>query len=203
VRGDQHRPAGVAGEAEQELAHAVAGVRVETGGRLVEDQQRRLVDQRLGDLDPGLLTRGEVPHPALAEVAEVEQLDQLADPPPGAADRVHAGEDDQAFLDRQRAGQMDIAGGEIRPAQCLEAVGGQVGPEQADGALVGCDQTEEHVERGGLAGSVGPEETDHLTFANREADVVHGGNGTEALDQAARFKDCHAPMIAAANGART
>ena len=43
-------------------------------------------------------------------------------------------------------------------------------------AAGGMEQAGEHLERGGLAGAVGPEEADELPFLDRKADVFHGGS---------------------------
>ena len=57
--------------------HALLGI--EPGGRLVDDQQARIVEERLGDADP-------LPHPsreaaqgARADVGEIENLEKMLD----------------------------------------------------------------------------------------------------------------------------
>src|SRR5207244_10815862 len=44
------------------LAHLLLAAQVETGQRLVKQQQPRMGDQRLGELQPLLLAAGEPPH---------------------------------------------------------------------------------------------------------------------------------------------
>ena len=59
VRGDQDRDAEVGVDAADQAEHLVAADRVEAVGRLVEQDQLRVVDQGLGELDP-LLHAGRV-----------------------------------------------------------------------------------------------------------------------------------------------
>ena len=49
----------------------------------------------------------------------------------------------------------------------------------------GIEQAGEHLERGGLARAVGPQETDHLARLDGERDLVHGFDGAVgAVEQA-------------------
>ncbi len=56
VRGEQHRGVALAAVAFEMAAHPVGGVGIERGRRLVEQQHVRIVDQRLGERDPRLLS---------------------------------------------------------------------------------------------------------------------------------------------------
>ena len=50
---------------------------IETGGRLVEEQQRRTAGQGTGDRDELALALGQLAHVALAERAKAEQVDRF------------------------------------------------------------------------------------------------------------------------------
>ena len=52
--------------------------RIEPGGRLVEDQEPRPVEQRLGDLEPALEASRQLTHPVVGSLGQVEALE-----PPG------------------------------------------------------------------------------------------------------------------------
>ena len=58
--------------------------RVDAGGRLVEEQQRRLVDEGARELEPALHAAGQLARPPAAGVPQVDELEDLADPPPAA-----------------------------------------------------------------------------------------------------------------------
>src|SRR4029078_11710448 len=59
---------------------------------------------------------------------------------------------------------------------------GHVAAVDRDAALVGWDQAGDHVEHGGLAGAVRPEQTDGLAAGNVEAHAAYDGPLLEALD---------------------
>ena len=61
---------------------------VEAGGRLVEQQQTRAMDERAGDLDPAHLAAGKLAHAVMGAVGEADALKQRA--PAGA--RLGAGD---------------------------------------------------------------------------------------------------------------
>jgi len=83
VGGQHHGPA--LGEPGEQGAEADALLGVEAGGRLVDDEQLRVVEQGLGDADAAAHPTGVPAQLAASGVAEVDQLQQLADPPaPGA-----------------------------------------------------------------------------------------------------------------------
>ena len=66
--------------------HDLAAAWVEAGRRLVEHEQLRLVDQARGEIDAAALAAGEVLHEPVAELLDVEALDQLlGDTSSGAA----------------------------------------------------------------------------------------------------------------------
>ena len=59
--------------------------------------------------------------------------------------------------------------------------GGRVRPEHGDRSGVGRGQTEDQVDRGRLAGSVGTEYGDHLTRRDGQVDPADGLNSAERL----------------------
>ena len=75
MRGDQHRFAHIL-ERPQNAFHLRAGARVHAGGRLVQDEQARVVDERARQAQPLLHAAGEHVHVAVALVGQVHQLQQ-------------------------------------------------------------------------------------------------------------------------------
>src|SRR3984893_9909957 len=72
VGGEQHGGAALLAEALEMRAHPVGGVGVERGGRLVEKQDLRRIDQRLGKRDAGLLPRRKLAGGTVDELRQVE-----------------------------------------------------------------------------------------------------------------------------------
>ena len=64
----------------QRLHDLVRRARVEIAGRLVGEQQARLIDQRARDRDPLLLTARELARRVALAIAEAEQLQRRACP---------------------------------------------------------------------------------------------------------------------------
>ena len=77
VRGDEERQA-LAGELMDLLPEIAARLRIHAGGRLVEEQQLRLVDQARGQREPLLPAAGELPGELRLAAGQAESLDALA-----------------------------------------------------------------------------------------------------------------------------
>ena len=74
VGGDQH--AAVDAEVTQQLTEVEALLGVEPDGRLVEQQHRRVVDDRLGDAGPAQHAAGERLHPGVGLGGETDPVDR-------------------------------------------------------------------------------------------------------------------------------
>ena len=101
------------------MSRAAGGV--ERGGGLVEQQQARAVQHRLGERQPGSARRRTArPHLVSRKRSQVELSEQLLDALREVLDAVDQAEDAQVLLHRQVAGQRRIDGGEVgareRPA---------------------------------------------------------------------------------------
>ena len=60
-------------------AHPVGGVGIERGGRLVEQQDFRAIDQRLGERDAGLLSGRQLAGRTVEELRQVELVGERGD----------------------------------------------------------------------------------------------------------------------------
>jgi hypothetical protein len=85
-------------EVADDLPGAPPGRRIESGGRLVEEQELRVAGQRHRHVQPPLLTARELPHPAVALLHEPHHLDDLVD---GTGARVGAPVEVDGLRDRE------------------------------------------------------------------------------------------------------
>ena len=156
-----------------------AGVGVQAGGRLVQDQQLGLGHQGHRQADALDLPAGAAGDPPPQDSAQVGLVDDGLDV--GGA-QLEGGDDVEGLADR--VGGQDPPGLEDR----AHAPGPHRLPgldaQDGGGAGVGPGEAEEDVEGRGLAGPVGAEEGDDLAGGHREVEAVDGGDGAEGLGQA-------------------
>ncbi|MDT5041984.1 MAG: hypothetical protein QOE51_2969 [Actinoplanes sp.] len=154
--------------------HVLALGRVETGGRLVEEDHLRMSDQARGEVQAAAHpSRVRLGRPA-RRVGEVEPVEQLG----GALSGVPGGEVEQPADQHQvlRTGQIlvdrGVLAGESDPAAYALWLSQHVdaGDERATG--VRAQQRGEHPYGGGLAGAVGPEHAEHRAAAHRQVHPV-------------------------------
>ncbi len=93
VRGEHDRGAAFAAVTVEMVADPIGGVGVERGGRLVEQQNLRPVDQRLGKADPGFLAGRQAAGRPVQKRRQVERFGELCHPAGGVPHAVQAGED--------------------------------------------------------------------------------------------------------------
>src|SRR3989442_5876691 len=163
--------------------------RIEPGERLVEDDERRLVQQRRDELDLLLHPFGELVDAAQAPGAESHALQprECARPRGTALDAPHLGEEDQYVQHPHLAVQPTLLG-EIPDARRVIARAAGV-PEQPHRARVGQDDVQNHADRGGLARAVRPEESVDHARRNRERQAVDGRVAREPLGHAVEHED--------------
>ena len=161
-------------------------LRVEPGGRLVEEQHRGTVDERGSEVEPPPHSSREGAHHAVGRVVEVEAFEQLGatrldlvavevGEAPDHGEVLGGGE---VLVDRGvLAGEAD------RGADALGLVG-HVDPEHACRPRVGPEQRGEHPHRRGLARAVGTEHPEDVTGLHLERHAVERVHVTEVLDQA-------------------
>ena len=175
-------------------------MRVQAGGRLVEEEQLGPVHQAERDVDAALLPAGQRLDEAAAQVRQVERLAQLlgAHLSLGALHAAQLGLHHQLLVDAgQRvgaAGLRDVAERLAHPHRILHQVAA------ADGGGAGGGQQEggEHALGGRLAGAVGAEEPHDLALGDLEVDAAdgldHPGAGAERPRQPIGFDD-HATRL--------
>ena len=102
VRRDEHRRAGRRQAVDQRPEHA-AGQRIDAAGRLVEEHDRRLVEDGAAEGEALAPPAGEIGRPRLLAPAEARHLQHelAARFQPRALDAVNAGEEPDVLIDRQ------------------------------------------------------------------------------------------------------
>ena len=169
VRGEQDRPA-LGGHRPQQLHHVQALARVHPVERLVEEQDRRVVDQRRGDLRPLAHALRVGPDRAVLGVAQLDDGDRPVGRGSGVGQRLEPGVEQRELA----AGQERIDRLALRDEADL-AVDRRVAPGglAADDDPAGRrpEQPGHEVEQGRLAGAVRPEQAGDPR-AQPERDVV-------------------------------
>jgi len=183
-------------------SQVAAALRVQAGGGLVQEDQRRPVQQAERDLQPPPLPAGQRLDQPLLEPGQLElagqQLRALPRLAPG--DPVQRGLVEQ-LLEHQAVGvgaAHRLADGLRHVADLLaypERVLEQVGAGHRGGARGRPQQRGQHAQRGRLARAVRPEEADDLPVADGQ---VHAPDrldralaAPERPRQPARLDDCH------------
>jgi len=161
------------------------GQRIDAGGRLVEKQDVGRVQQRCGQRQPLLEPEGQVVRHGIGQAAEFEPLQRAIDGarPGGAVQAIDAGEEAQVLPHRQfgieREALRHVADPRARSGGCVQHVhAGDPGAAAGRG-----QQTAQHAEDGGLAGTVRPQQPEDFPPLHGEADMVHGDERAEATHQ--------------------
>ena len=187
VAGDEHG-APFVGQAAKQIAQPADALGVEAVGRLVEDQDLGIAQQRGGEPEALAHPEGELAHPPAGGAGEIDEVEDFVDPIGGHLPGQRL--DPQVVAGRAaRVG----AGGFQHRADPVERVGQLPVRATADrgGAFGRLHQTQEHSQRGGLARPVGAEETDHRAGVDLEAEMVDGGQCSETFGEVVDFDHCH------------
>jgi hypothetical protein len=144
---------------------------VETGRGFVEDQKLRFVNQRPNELDPTAHASGQTRDRFVASIGKGDPFEEILDSPRcvAPADTVQTRREGQILS----CGQPGIESrllkdhAAARPKLSITRANGL--PVQLEATLGRIEQTANHLEQGGLAGPVSPEQADHLATAKIEA----------------------------------
>ncbi|MNH09068.1 hypothetical protein D3C79_685110 [compost metagenome] len=175
VGGEENGHALLAGQLYQQAPEVVAGGRVDAGGRFVEDQDFRAMQNRHCQRQALAQTKGQGARRLVGDSGEVEALDQLIDAlgALGFGQVEQAGMQGQVLPGAELAIQRETLRHEADPLACGQVAGVHRATQQAGAALAGRHQAGEHFHGGGLAATVGTQEAEDLPAANGETDLVH------------------------------
>ena len=161
---------------------------IEPGGRFVEQQEFRPMEQTLRDLDPPLQSAGERLDQIVGAIAQVEldqeMIDPLAQRGPGEAVEMPLMREVLAhpqFLVEARRLKDDA-----EPAAQGAGIAQEVEPENAGRAARRPNEGGENAEEGRLAAAVRPEQAEDFARRDAERDVVEREAVAIAMGEVAR-----------------
>ena len=186
VVGDQHADAALL-QPGHDLLDVPDRDRIDAGEGLVEQEVAGTGHERPRDLEPPPLTARQGVGLVLGEPGQVELGEQLPEPRhPLLMREVERLQDrEQVLLDGELAEHRGLLR-QVAHAETAALVHRQLGHVlalQEDAPAVGAQEAHDHVERGGLARAVGPEEADHLPRVDVEAHAVHHHAAPKPLAQ--------------------
>jgi hypothetical protein len=148
---------------------AAARLGIETGRRLVEEDQVRVAREREGQVEAAALAAGEPAHLRVLVLVELDDAEQVA----GGAGVgvVRAPAVDQLF-DPGLAGEAALLQDDADPLAELGRLRLRVHAEDGDGAAGPPAEALEDLDGGGLARAVGAEEAEDLAAAHVEVDAA-------------------------------
>ncbi len=178
VAGQQDRAAGHgAFPVDHQLAHGTGGRDVQAQGRLIEEEDPRIVQQAARQVQLLTLTGGERGYLLLALLLEAHEIDQLVHAAPALtnADAVELTEHPELLAHQQQAvPRLFAARDDVHDPADLGGLSSDVEAEDAGRAGRGQEQRGEDLDECRLAGTVGPEQAEQLGRLDLEVDAVEG-----------------------------
>ena len=171
------------------VPEVAAGLRVEPGRRLVEEDDAGVVDQGQGDREALLLPARKLVDQAGALLLEPDHRQQVVDPRLGGGHVVEPGEELQQLGGRQVVEERRRLKLDADDPADRVAAGHGVEPGDADRAGVGGAQALDHLQGRRLSGAVGAEDAEDLPLGDEQVDAGDGGEAAVALDEAAGLDD--------------
>ena len=192
--GGENDPHPAVAELGDELEDQLAGLRVQAGARLIQEQHLRISGKGCGEGKALLLAAREPAHRAAAEAVDPEAVDQVPDRP-GVP--VHAGDVLQQRNGPGRRRQSAVLQHHADPRAQRRAGGIRVLAQQADRTRGPLLQALRAFDGGGLAGTVGPQQRRDLPAFGDEGKAadhpqhlaVQGRQWTYILDEPADGQD--------------
>ena len=194
MAGDQNRGPGGFRHGSDKAAHFLHPCRVQTIGRLVQDQQLWAAQQGHGDAQPLLHAQGVLPHRSVGVRGQADDIQYPANVP--VIHTLQIRNDFQVFP----GGQVQVAGGRLNEAAGLPQQGDAILfvhglPQQLHLPAGLVDQSQEHFHAGGLPCPIWPKEAVDATLGNGEGQAFYHSVAAVALCEIVgfdnRFHSCH------------
>ena len=194
---EQDRQRLALGEPLELVPHRGASLGIEAGGRLVQEEDLRPMNEPEADVEPPFHPAGVAAHDPVGGLCQPEQLEQLGNPrfERTSAHPLHAALKHQILA----AGRIAVDARALRHvADCAahgvrlpdDVVAGDLGP-----ARVRLRQRREHLDRSRLPGSVRSEQAKNLAGANGERDALECLNVAVALPELVDDDRVHAGRV--------
>ena len=184
VGGDQDRDARL-GEVVDEAPELPARQRIDPAGRFVEEEDRRLVENRTPEREPLPPAAGEIAGQRGFAALEAGHLDDelpaRLDPVAGQA--VNASPEPDVLVDGQQLVEREPLRHVADPLFDALGVGRDIDAADERGARGGPQQAAQHPDRGGLARAIAAEEPEDLAARDVERQVVDGDELSESPAQ--------------------
>src|SRR5690348_1674461 len=180
VRGEQHGGLEFAIDGAEEFANLIFGDDVEADGGLVEKKQRRIVEERGGEVAAHAFAERKFAHGRGEIVLDSEDLVELfhALAEIALGDFVNAAEELEGFDDGDIPPELSaLAEDDAHGFNVLAARVVGEGAIDAGFAGAGDENSGEHFDAGGFAGAVGADVADHFAAFDGESDAVDGFDG--------------------------
>src|SRR6267378_505199 len=169
-------------EPPNDLPQLPARLRIESRGRLIEEEQLGAAHERAGDGEALLLAARQRRHACTALLLQLDQGEHFVDRVGATVERA---EQLQRFGDRELFGELGLL--ELNPQPLAQRPACRpFAPRRAqdrDRAAVGGRQPLQDFDGGGLAGAVGAEQAEALTRGDGQVEARHGDDVAVALDQ--------------------
>ena len=191
VVGGQHEGRAALLEPEQPVPQHVPGLRVQAGGRLVEHEHTRGVDQRACDGQPALHAAGQVIDLGTGLLLELGEGEQLVRPLRArrAGDAEVAAVHDEVVPDPQLGVEVVLLRDHSELGTDLRAVRVGVEAQHAEGPRRPGGHRPDHAHRRRLACAVGSEQPERLAWRDLQVDAVDRDEVAVALGQVAGGDD--------------
>ncbi len=145
-----------------EAPQPLTQLHVHAGGRLVQDDHRRLVHQRLGHQHAPLHAARELAHVGVGLVRQIEALDDLVDPGVVVAQPEVARLDAQRLAHGEERIEHQLLRHDAQGAPRVLVSGRDVMSHDAQRCRVGARQPGQDADQRGLAGAVRTEQPEEL-----------------------------------------
>lgn len=171
VVGGEHDGGAVAGEIAHQFPAPPAGSGVESGGRLVEEENIGRADDAEREIDSSLLPTRKTGDAFVELVGKFDHLDDLVDAP---ATGIRRAVEIQGLAN----GEFLVDTGLLQHdadavAERSTSLGG-IDPEDGDPSAVATAMSLKDLDRGGLPSTVGPEDGEHLPGLDRKGHAIDG-----------------------------
>ena len=178
---------------------------VDPGGWLVEEEDDRLVQERRGEGETLIDPQGQVAGEGVQVGRKAQLFGVAADPlaGPGLGDAVDRGEVAEVLQDRHILIEGEVLADVADAGLELPAVGGAADRPAQEGQLPLVDGVEpqEHLDEGGLARAVGPQQAQDLPAGQTHIDVVVGDEIPETFGQPPGLHHHRGDRLGALSGA--